>query len=114
METILILTGVILLLLLADLILSAVEKAERGKRMQRDNEELIRTVRAQQSRIRRLENRVRTGNWTVTSETERRCAELELELQQAKKKLEIKDAMLRAMLPAERKSENEGGKNQSA
>lgn len=94
MVTILILTGVILLLILADLMLAVAEKAERGQRMQRDNEDLIRTVRAQHARIRRLENRVRTGNWTVTSETERRCAELELENAKLRQDIKIKNALI--------------------
>lgn len=94
MVTILILTGVILLLLLVDLIFAVAEKAERGQRIKKDNEELIRIVNAQHARIRRLENRVRTGNWTVTSETERRCAELELENAKLRQDIKIKNALI--------------------
>ena len=94
MVTILILTGVILLLILADLMLAVAEKAERGQRMQRDNEDLIRTVRAQHARIRRLENRVSAGNWSVTSEAERRCAELEMENSKLRQDIKIKNALI--------------------
>ena len=94
MVTILILTGVILLLILADLMLAVAEKAERGQRIKKDNEELIRIVNAQHARIRRLENRVRAGNWSVTSEAERRCAELEMENSKLRQDIKIKNALI--------------------
>ena len=99
-----VIAGVFALVLLLDAICRFIDRWDYVRRLEEANADLIEDARDDQATIRRLQNRVRAGRWAISSEAERRCAELELELQKLQKKIEIKDAMLRAMLPAEKNS----------
>lgn len=109
-----VLAGLLILILLLDTVCRLIDRGDYLRRLRRDNAELLSAARRDRSQIRRLQTQLRTGGWVVTSEAERRCAELELELHQLQKKIEIKDAMLRAMLPAEKGGKNDGHHNHRA
>lgn len=108
--------GALVLVLLLDTVCRIIDRCDYIRRLKRDNEDLLkekrdlelelRVVKKQVCRINaKLENRVSTRRWAVSTEAERRCAELERELQQAQKTIKIKDAMLRALLPENKKEE---------
>lgn len=98
-----VLAGVFALVLLLDAICRFIDRWDYVRRLEEANADLIEDARDDQATIRRLQNRVRAGRWAISSEAERRCSELELELQQAKKTIKIKDAMIQAMLPEDKK-----------
>lgn len=109
-----VIAGVFALVLLLDAICRFIDRWDYVRRLEEANADLIEDARDDQATIRRLQNRVRAGRWAISSEAERRCTELELELHQLQKKIEIKDAMLRAMLPAEKGGKNDGHYNHRA
>ena len=105
--------GVLVLVLLLHTICGLIDRCDYVERLKKDKADLlaekqglkydlqVATKRAEQLNT-KLQNQVCARRWAISSEAERRCTELELELHQLQKKIEIKDAMLRAMLPAEK------------